>query len=138
MTSPRKYSQQLTPLELRIMNVLWGVGPSNVQAVQEKLTGERLAYTTVQTMLNVLYRKGKVKRVLRGKAYHYQTVLSREKAVGYAVSDLVDRLFGGSVEALVMSLVKARRLDPVKLARLNDLIEQHQKREQEMKNGGRN
>ncbi len=136
MVPPRKNSQQLTPLELRIMNVLWEVGPSNVQTVQEKLTGERLAYTTVQTMLNVLHRKGKVKRALRGKAYHYQAVLSREKAAGHAIRDMVERLFGGSVEALLMSLVKTRRLDPVKLAKLNALIEEHHKHEQEMNNGG--
>jgi len=59
-----KRSAQLTPLELQIMKALWEIGPSTVQAVQEKLHGRRLAYTTVQTMLNILERKGKVKRKL--------------------------------------------------------------------------
>ena len=54
-----KSQQQLTPLELQIMNVLWDCGPSNVQSVRERLAGPpKLAYTTVQTMLNVLHRKG--------------------------------------------------------------------------------
>ena len=49
------------------MKVLWDAGP---QTVQEKLAGStKLAYTTVQTMLNVLHRKERVKRVLRGRAY---------------------------------------------------------------------
>ena len=49
----KKSQQQLTPLELQIMNVLWDLGPANVQTVQEKLAeSQELAYTTVQTMLN--------------------------------------------------------------------------------------
>ena len=113
---------QLTPLELEIMKVLWESGPANVQAVQRKLPGE-LAYTTVQTMLNVLYRKGKVKRVLQGRAYVYAAVVSREKARSQALADLIKRLFGGSAESLVMNLVESHRLTPQKLAELNRLIE---------------
>ncbi len=58
-----KQSEQLTTLELEIMQVLWETGAANVQTVQQQLERE-LAYTTVQTMLNVLLRKGKVKRKL--------------------------------------------------------------------------
>jgi predicted transcriptional regulator len=61
--------QPLTPLELEIMNVLWAVGPANVQTVQAQLKGRDLAYTTVQTMLNVLHRKGRVKRQLKDRAF---------------------------------------------------------------------
>ncbi|MGC2184223.1 MAG: BlaI/MecI/CopY family transcriptional regulator [Terriglobales bacterium] len=121
----QKPKTQLTPLELHIMKTLWKSGPGNVQAVQEKLPGERLAYTTVQTMLNILQRKGKVKRRLVGKAYEYRAVLSREKAVREALGDLLDRMFGGSVEDLLMSLVKSRQLDGDKLAQLQQLIEEH-------------
>ena len=117
---------QLTPLELQIMKVLWEIGPGTVQAVQEKLPGERLAYTTVQTMLNILQRKGKVKRKLQGKAYEYRPVLSRERALKDAVGDVLERMFGGSVEALLMSLVKSRQLDAEKLAKVQQLIEQYE------------
>ena len=121
----QKPKTQLTPLELHIMKTLWESGPGNVQAVQEKLSGERLAYTTVQTMLNILQRKGKVKGRLVGKAYEYRAVLSREKAVREALSDLLDRMFGGSVEDMLMTLVKSRQLDGDKLAQLQQLIEEH-------------
>ena len=120
-----KPKTQLTPLELHIMKTLWESGPGNVQAVQEKLSGERLAYTTVQTMLNILQRKGKVKRRLVGKAYEYRAVLSRENAVREALRDLLDRMFGGSVEDLLMTLVKSRQLDVDTLAQLQQLIEEH-------------
>src|ERR1700722_2438115 len=96
-----KSKQQLTPLELQIMNVLWDYGASNVKSVQEKLS-PKLAYTTVQTMLNVLHRKGRVRRRLRGRAFDYAPVLTREKAASNAIGDMIERLFGGSVEALLM------------------------------------
>jgi len=121
----RKNSEQaLTPLELEIMNVLWQTGPANVQTVQTKLAGRDLAYTTVQTMLNVLHRKGKVKRKLQERAYIYQPVLSRQKAVTQAVGDMLDRFFGGSADSLVLSLVETRKLTPEKLARIQKLLEE--------------
>lgn len=117
---------QLTPLELEIMNVLWETGPANVQTVQAHIHGRSLAYTTVQTMLNVLHRKGKVKRQLRDRAFIYRPVLSRQKAVTQALSDMLDRFFGGSADSLVMNLVQTRRLTPEKLARIQKLIEESQ------------
>jgi len=119
----RSKSENLTPLELEIMNVLWAEGPATVQTVQQQLPRE-LAYTTVQTMLNILHRKGKVRRTLKERAYLYQTVVSRSQVVGQHMSDIVDRLFGGSAESLVMSLVETKHLTPKKLARLQKLLEE--------------
>jgi predicted transcriptional regulator len=110
-------SAGMTPLELKIMQVLWRLGPCQVQAVQQELEGE-LAYTTVQTMLNVLHKKSHVTRRLRGRAFEYRAAVSQEKTLGTAVSDLVERMFGGSPEELVMSLVKSRQLDAGRLAKL--------------------
>ena len=119
---PRRKSERLTPLELEILQVLWETGPANVQTVQRELKRE-LAYTTVQTMLSVLHRKNKVKRTLKDKAHFYRAAVSRSQVTGHAVGDLIDRLFGGSAEGLVMSLLEARHLTPEKLARLNKLVE---------------
>jgi BlaI family penicillinase repressor len=121
---PHKKLRQLTRLELQIMSVLWDLGPATVQEVQKELGQKpKLAYTTVQTMLNVLLRKGRVTRTLEGKAYRYSPVLSRAKAVTQSLNDLVDRLFGGSVEALAMNLLDHRKLDRSKLERLHSLIQ---------------
>ena len=121
----RKNAEQgLTPLELQIMNVLWETGPANVQTVQAKLTGRDLAYTTVQTMLNVLHRKGRVKRQLKERAYVYRPVLSRQKAVGQAVGEMLDRFFGGSADSLVLSLVKTRHLTPEKLKQIQKMLQE--------------
>jgi predicted transcriptional regulator len=120
----RQKTPHLTPLELEIMHVLWNEGASNVQTVQQHLERE-LAYTTVQTMLNILHRKGKVKRALKDRAYFYSPVVSRSHVVGNHVSDLIERLFGGSAESLVMSLVETKHLTPKKLAQLQKLIEEN-------------
>ena len=119
----KRHTRPFTPLELEIMKVLWETGPATVQAVQKRLPTE-LAYTTVQTMLNVLNRKGKVRRTLKGRAFEYAPIVSREKAVRVALRDVVNRLFGGSAESLVMSLVASRRLTPEKLAKLHRLVSQ--------------
>jgi predicted transcriptional regulator len=120
---PRSRSGQLTPLELDIMSVLWRLGEGNVQAVQAALPRE-LAYTTVQTVLNILHRKGKVKRAKRDRAYFYRPVVSQSQVARHAVSQIVERLFGGSAESLVMSLVETRQLTPAKLDRLRRLTKQ--------------
>lgn len=112
-----KASRNLTPLELEIMQVLWDAGPSTVSDVQPKLKAE-LAYTTVQTMLNVLLRKGKVKRVQEGRAFRYRALVSRERAFGGALSDMVKRMFGGSSEALLMAMVDTRQISAEELERV--------------------
>src|SRR5689334_11500216 len=109
MPRAKQTAEQLTPLELEIMKVLWETGPAAVQTVQEKLPAERqLAYNTVQTMLNVLVRKGKVRRELQARAYFYEPAISRMQASRQAVGDLVQRMFDGSPESLVLSLVETR------------------------------
>ncbi|MGH9764363.1 MAG: BlaI/MecI/CopY family transcriptional regulator, partial [Blastocatellia bacterium] len=70
------------------------------------------------TMLNVLHRKGKAKRTLKDRAYIYRPAVSRDQVVTSTMKDIIDRLFGGSAESLVMSLVKTQHLTPEKLARL--------------------
>lgn len=107
----------LTPLEMQMMQVLWQDGPCNVQHVQERVPGE-LAYTTVQTVLNTLHQKGKVQRKLQGRAFEYQAAVAREAVLRSAVHDFVERVFGGSSEELVMSLIQTRQLDAKKIAAL--------------------
>ena len=121
----KQEAESLTKLELQIMQVIWRLGPSTVGAVQEGLEQE-LAYTTVQTMLNILHRKGKLKRKLRGKAYQYAAAVSHAKASGHAVRDLIDRMFGGSSEELVMSLIKNKQLDAERIAELTRRLEQQE------------
>ncbi len=122
---PSPAENPLTPLELRIMQVIWTLGPGTVAEVQNHLQPP-LAYTTVQTMLNILARKKKLKRELEGRAFVYRAAVTEDRALGQAVRDLVDRMFGGSSEDLVVSLVRSRQLDPRKLADLTRRLEAEQ------------
>jgi predicted transcriptional regulator len=105
------------------MRVLWE-GPGNVQKVVQGLTGEpQLAYTTVQTTLNVLHRKGKVKRKLVGRAFEYSAVVSQEAADSHAIKDVLQKVFRGSVDDLLLTLVRNKHLDARKLAELQAKLE---------------
>jgi BlaI family penicillinase repressor len=110
-----------TPLELQIMHVLWDKDAATVSEVQARLDSD-LAYTTVQTMLNVLLRKKRVRRELAGRAFVYRPAVSQEKAMGTALDDLVARMFGGSAEAVLMALVDTRKVTPEALARATRLL----------------
>ncbi|HEY2473124.1 MAG TPA: BlaI/MecI/CopY family transcriptional regulator [Terracidiphilus sp.] len=115
----RSQKDGLTKLELKIMQVIWRLGNSTVAAVQDELQPP-LAYTTVQTVMNILERKGKLKRELEGRAFVYSARVSEEKAVGQSLRDMIERMFGGSSEELVMSLLKSRQIDAKKLAKLTE------------------
>lgn len=117
-------ADQFTPVELELMQVLWEKGASTVQMVLEALPASRaLAYTSVQTMLGVLHRKKKVKREYRNRAYWYEAAVTRDGAAGSAIRDIVDRLFGGAPERLVMAMVEADQLDQGKLEELQRAFE---------------
>ena len=111
----------LTPLELEIMHILWQQGPSTVAEVQPQLKAQ-LAYTTVMTMLGVLFKKGKVKRTQQGRAFVYRAAVTRERATGSALTDVLERVFGGSADALVLSLVETRGLTADDLTRLSKAV----------------
>jgi predicted transcriptional regulator len=107
----------LTKLELELMKVIWRLGSATVTAVQAELP-RPLAYTTVQTMLNILERKGKLRRELQGRAFVYSARVTEAKALRQGLRDLIDRMFGGSSEELVMSLLKNGQIDADRLADL--------------------
>jgi len=119
----RKPSPQLTPLELEIMEVLWETGPASVQTVVQRLERE-YAHTTIHTMLNVLVRKGKVKRTAKDRAHVYRAVVSRAHVVKQAVRDVADKLFGGSTVKLMMNVMESPDLTADEVALLRKRLEE--------------
>jgi predicted transcriptional regulator len=69
---------QLGPLELDVMEMVWNFGPSNVREVVDRME-RRLAYTTVMTTLDRLYKKGLLDREMTDRAFLYCARLSREE-----------------------------------------------------------
>jgi len=97
----------LGDLEAAVMDVLWdATEPIKVRDVLERLdTGRQLAYTTVMTVLNNLYRKQWAERERHGKAYRYEATLSREEAAARALRDVLDA--SGDPQAVLMHFVKS-------------------------------
>ena len=119
----KRSDRSLTPLELEVMKVLWSSGPSTVQAVHAQIQSVRpLAFNTVQTVLGILFRKEKVKRVMRDRAYVYRAAVSRDAAAGRALKDLIDRVFHSQPEEVVLSMVRNRHITPAQLAALQHLV----------------
>ncbi len=126
---PRKKSSTLTDVELRLMNVLWEIGPSTVGEVQKALPKkDRVAYTTVLTMMRILEGKGYLDHEQRGRAFVYRPLVERDAARRKGVSHLVGRLFDGSPAALVLNVLENEDLTPDELARLRKLIERSEER----------
>ena len=93
--------------------------------VYEALRGrQKIAYTTVMTMMNAMERKGFLKKRLEGRAYVYEPTCSRRKIIGEVVVDLVGKVFDGSAEALLVHLIEDRQLTKVDLERITRMIEE--------------
>jgi predicted transcriptional regulator len=102
---------KLTKLELEIMEALWTLGPSSVREIQETFPeSRRPAFTTVQTTVVRLERKGVVRRVKKiGNAFIFTAVASREAAQHRLIDDLLG-LFGGKVKPVMARLIESGKL----------------------------
>jgi BlaI family penicillinase repressor len=104
---------KLTRLELKIMETLWSKGPSSIRELVEAFPkDERLAYTTVQTVVYRLEGKKAVRRTSKlGNAHVFEAVVSRASAQHRMIDDLV-ALFGGHRMPIVTHLIESGRLTP--------------------------
>jgi BlaI family penicillinase repressor len=113
-----------TPGELEILRVLWRRGPCTVRDVQEELRAERgTGYTTVLKLLQIMMEKGLVAREETGRAHIYQANQSEDQAQKQMVGDLLDRLFGGAAQQLVMHALTSRRATSEELAEIRKLLD---------------
>ncbi len=107
----RRQSQQLVlgPLEMQVMNVAWSVGRCSVRDVVERLNS-RLAYTTVMTTLDRLFKKGLLEREKSERAFLYSPALSSQDWERWRAGDFVAGFLAGpepSRDLLLSSLVDA-------------------------------
>lgn len=101
--------QSLGPLELAVMEILWKSGESNVHDVVEKL-GRPLAYTTVMTTLDRLYKKGLLSRHKSERAFLYSTRQTRLEWEHKRAGEFVAGFLNGpeaAGELLISCLVEA-------------------------------
>ena len=112
-----------TDRELDVMGVLWDDGSATVAEVKDKLT-DRLAYTTVLTILRTLEEKGHVGHKAEGRAYRYYPLVELDRARKNALERLTRKLFDGSSELLMSHLVAKRSLSEDELQSMRKILNQ--------------
>lgn len=129
----RRESEHPTELELEILKVLWRESPLAVRDVRERLesdAGRALAHSSVITMLNIMARKGYVRRKKQGKAFLFSPKSQKSTVIGAIVGDLVQRLFDGSPTEMMLSLIETSEIDADELAEMRKLIARKAKEQQ--------
>ena len=121
---PRSSSEHPTELELEILKILWDESPLPVREVRERLerAGRTLAHSSVITMLNIMVRKGYLRRNMEGNACLFAPKVARDQVAGGIVGDVLSRMFDGSASAMVLNLLETADLDSDELAELRRLI----------------
>jgi BlaI family penicillinase repressor len=130
----KKKGMKLTPAEWEIMEAVWKLGESpSIRDVLEYAypKGEK-AYTTVQTVMNTLVRKGALRRKKLGLVNFYKPVHPREDMVRDEVRSLLGRVFSGNIPAVANSLLE---LDSLGLEEIEEIKKLLKKRERELKEG---
>ena len=101
----------LTGQELEIMKVVWRLETATVRQVYEELLKQRrIAYTSVMTIMNILERKGHLKRRQEDRAYVYLPAKPQKQVIGSMVREFIQRVFNGSAEPLLVHLVEDEQL----------------------------
>lgn len=110
----RPKAPELTERELEVMHVFWNhdAGPLVAVEVQEQLAaaGRQLAYTTVATLVRILHEKQFLQQTTDQRPFAYTAARSFEDVSRRMVGHLVDRVFQGSREQLLLRLIEAKRL----------------------------
>ena len=130
---PRSESEHPTELELEILKILWDESPLPVREVRARLEAEAdrpLAHSSVITMLNIMHRKGFLRRKKAGKAFLFSPKVEKDRVTGKMMGDLLLRVFDDSPSAMVLNLLETADLDADELAELRKLINRKVKERQ--------
>ncbi len=109
------------------MKLIWRLDKEEVtvrDVYEELRLWRRIAYTSVMGTMQNLDRKGFLRKWKQGRAHIYQLTRPREEVIREVVSDLVERVFGGSSEALMLHLVRRHDISRDKLRELEEMIEE--------------
>ncbi len=107
------------------MKAIWPLGRATVRDIYDRLRDRRsIAYTTVQTMMNILETKGHLRKEPGEKAQFYVPVRPQQAVVKSMVREFVDRVFDGSARPLLVHLVKEKGLTDRERRALQKLLDQ--------------
>ncbi len=124
----RREGRGFTDRELDIMSVLWREGSGTVAEVRETL-GDDVGYTTVLKILQILEEKGAVKHEQEGRAYRYFPLVESVSAGGRALTRIVNKIFHGSAELLLATLVEDREFSEAEIERMRSILDRAGRKE---------
>ena len=131
---PRPASDYPTELELQILKILWQKSPRTVRDIRNALAeqGRDLAHTSVITSMGTMVDKHQVKKLAptSGKAFRFAPVLDQKDVSTGMLGDLMERLFDGSTETLMLNLFDIQELDEAEIKRLRKRLNQKLKEQQ--------
>ncbi len=127
MARPR--APELTERELEIMQVFWEQGDQTAAEVRDRMAkhGRDLAYTTVATLIRILSEKAFVEQTNSERPFLYRPIRTFEEVSGNLLNDIVRRVFGGSREQLLVSLLGQQRLTKKEKESLRQLLKDQEK-----------
>lgn len=116
-------AEPLSDAQLEIMNLIWDAGEVTVAGVWQTLARRRgVARNTVQTMLVRLEEKGWLKHREEGGAFVYAAAVPRKRVQQRSVERMLDTVFRGSAEGLVLTLLQSRGLTKDEAGRIREMI----------------
>ena len=119
----RPPTDEPTPAELEILNVLWETGPIPLSQICEALRLNRpVATTTVATVLTVMLKKDLVTRDRIERGSLWAAKISRQSTAKGMVSKLVEQLFAGSANSLVAHLIDEGKISAAQRQELLELL----------------
>ena len=124
----RPRAKELTQRELEVMHVFWDHGRLSIAEVRRRLaeSGRELAYTTVATLVRILGEKGFLQQTNDQRPFFYQPTRTFEEVSGSLLGDVVQRVFHGSREQLLLRLLKERKLTAEERAVLESILREEQ------------
>lgn len=118
----------LSEAQLQIMKIIWARREASVAQVWQALSADRpVARNTVHTMVARLEERGWLKRRAAGNAFIYSAAVPQRNAIGRMLRRLVDTVFNGSADGLVLTLLEERGLSKDEADRIRQLIDRAEK-----------
>jgi BlaI family penicillinase repressor len=120
----RPSAKELTQRELEVMHAFWKVRQATAAEIRDRLAsaGRNLAYTTVATLVRILCDKGFLEQTNSERPFQYRPIRTYEEVSCSILGDLVERVFRGSREQLLLRLVEQRKLSPKERAILESIL----------------
>jgi predicted transcriptional regulator len=126
MARPR--ANELTERELEVMHVFWNRGHSTVADVRDDMeaAGRSLAYTTVATLVRILSEKRFLEQTSTERPFTFRPKRTFEDVSSSLLGEVVERVFRGSREQLLLRLMEQRRLTPHERAVLEAILQEQE------------